>query len=47
MDRKLDSMAMAMADGAGLPRRDFLKLGLGVSLALTLAGTLPGCCGGA
>ena len=43
MDRKLDSMA----DGAGLPRRDFLKLGLGFSLALTLAGTLPGCSGGA
>lgn len=43
MQRKLDSMA----DGAGLPRRDFLKLGLGFSLALTLAGTLPGCSGGA
>lgn len=43
MERKLDSMA----DAAGLPRRGFLKVGLGFSLALTLAGTLPGCSGGA
>ena len=43
MDRKLDSMV----DVAGLPRRDFLKVGLGFSLAMTLAGTLPGCSGGA
>ena len=43
MERKVDSMA----DAAGLPRRGFLKVGLGFSLALTLAGTLPGCSGGA
>jgi len=42
MDRKLDSMV----DAAGLPRRDFLKVGLGLSLAVTLAGALPGCSGG-
>ena len=38
MERKVDSMA----DAAGLPRRGFLKVGLGFSLALTLAGTLSG-----
>ena len=43
MERKVDSMA----DAAGLPRRGFLKVGLGFSLALTLSGTLPGCSGGA
>jgi hypothetical protein len=37
----------APPDGAGLPRRDFLKVGFGFSLALTLAATLPGCSGGA
>jgi hypothetical protein len=31
------------ASEAGLGRRDFLKVGAGFSLALTLAGTLPGC----
>jgi len=36
-----------VSDNIGLPRRDFLKVGLGFSLALTLAGTLPGCSGGA
>ena len=34
-------------DDRGLPRRDFLKVGAGFSLALTLAGSLPGCSGGA
>ena len=43
MEHKLD----AIVDAAGLPRRGFLKVGLGFSLALTLAGTLPGCSGGA
>ena len=43
MQSKLDSMA----DARGLPRRDFLKVGLGFSLAVTLAGTLSGCSGGA
>jgi hypothetical protein len=32
-------------DGLGLPRRDFLKVGVGFTLALTLAGTV-GCSGG-
>jgi hypothetical protein len=36
-----------VCDGGNLPRRDFLKVSLGFSLALTLAGTLPGCSGGA
>ena len=31
------------ACAAGLDRRGFLKVGAGFSLALTLAGTLPGC----
>lgn len=31
------------AHAAGLDRRGFLKVGAGFSLALTLAGTLPGC----
>lgn len=35
-----------MADDCGLPRRDFLKVGVGFSLALTLAGTVD-CSGGA
>ena len=43
MRREADSIVA----GGGLPRRDFLKVGLGFSLALTLAGTLPGCSGGA
>ena len=37
----------ATTGAAGLPRRDFLKVGLGFSLALTLAGPLSGCSGGA
>lgn len=41
------SKPAAPPDGADLPRRDFLKVGLGFSLALTLAGALPGCSGGA
>jgi len=36
-----------VSDSSGLPRRDFLKVSLGFSLALSLAGTLPGCSGGA
>jgi hypothetical protein len=42
---KIDPEPTAAA--CGLPRRDFLKVGLGFSLALTLAGTLPGCSGDA
>jgi len=38
---------MRPSEAEALPRRDFLKVGLGVSLALTVAGTLPGCSGGA
>lgn len=41
MNADVDSVA------GSLPRRDFLKVGLGFSLALTLAGALPGCSGGA
>lgn len=41
MHRASDSIA----DAGGLPRRDFLKVGLGFSLAVTLAGSLPGCGG--
>lgn len=43
MDRKHESPV----DFAALPRRDFLKVGVGFSLALTLAGSLGGCSGGA
>ena len=39
-------MACTPIEAPGLPRRDFLKVGLGFSLALTLAGTLGGCSGG-
>jgi hypothetical protein len=35
--------ALHGGDNPGLARRDFLKVGAGFSLALTLAGTLPGC----
>jgi hypothetical protein len=41
MHREPDSIVEA----GGLPRRGFLKVGAGFSLALTLAGTLPGCSG--
>jgi hypothetical protein len=36
-----------VGDATDLPRRGFLKIGAGFSLALTVAGTLPGCSGGA
>jgi hypothetical protein len=42
---KIPALPIGGAQGPGLARRDFLKVGAGFSLALTLAGTL-GCSGG-
>ncbi|MCU0919800.1 MAG: hypothetical protein MUF16_05620 [Burkholderiaceae bacterium] len=42
-----ERLGAAAAPAEGLPRRDFLKVGAGFSLALVLAGALPGCSPGA
>jgi len=41
--RSDDAATLRSDDAAGLPRRDFLKVGLGFTLALTVVGALPGC----
>ena len=42
MKTVIDAIARSN-DDSGLARRDFLKVGLGFSLALTVVGALPGC----